>query len=49
MGTLIQNNEAQVKVIPCEERWYGVTYREDKDSVVEAITKFIDEGKYDKL
>lgn len=49
MGTLIKNNEAQVKVIPCEERWYGVTYREDKESVVSAITKFIDEGKYDKL
>ncbi len=49
MDTLIKNNEAKVKVIPCEEKWYGVTYREDKDSVVEAITKFIDEGKYDKL
>lgn len=49
MGTLIQNGEAKVKVIPCEERWYGVTYREDKDSVVKAISEFIDAGKYDEL
>lgn len=49
MGTLIQNNEAKVKVIPCEERWYGVTYREDKDSVVKAITSFVEAGKYDNI
>ena len=28
---------ASVRVLPCEETWYGVTYREDLDSVKAAI------------
>ena len=26
--------------------WYGVTYKEDKESVVDAINRLIEEGKY---
>jgi len=28
------------------EKWYGVTYSEDKKAVVEAILKMTEEGKY---
>ena len=28
------------------DKWYGVTYKEDKDSVVESFKKLIEEGVY---
>lgn len=42
----IEENIAEVKVLPTNAKWYGVTYREDKESVVIAIQKMIDNGKY---
>lgn len=33
----LQDGSACVRVLPCEENWYGVTYREDLASVVDAI------------
>lgn len=42
----IEENKADVKVIPTTAKWYGVTYREDKESVVEAIKKMIADGEY---
>ena len=43
---LISGNKAQVKVLPSKERWYGVTYQEDKPQVKEAIFKMTKEGIY---
>ena len=37
---------ASVQVLPCEEVWYGVTYREDLDSVREAIARMQADGTY---
>ena len=37
VGDLLDEGKATVKVLPCEDRWYGVTYREDKPVVVQAI------------
>lgn len=42
----INENIAEVKVLPTTAKWYGITYREDKESVVNAIKKLIDEGIY---
>ena len=36
-----------VTVLNTDERWYGVTYREDIDLVKSAMSKFLDEGLYD--
>lgn len=36
-----------VKVLETAEKWYGVTYREDMDSVREAMEKYINEGLYE--
>ena len=33
----INDGSASVSVLPCEETWYGVTYREDLQSVQQAI------------
>ena len=37
---------AAVEVLPCEEAWYGVTYREDLDSVRAAIAGMYRDGVY---
>ncbi len=43
---LINKGEAKVKVLRSPDRWYGMTYREDKDVVKAAMKKFCEEGKY---
>ena len=35
-----------MKVLESEDKWHGVTYKEDKDSVVESFKKLIEEGVY---
>ena len=46
VDSLISSGKARVKVLPTEERWYGVTYKEDKPMVKEAIQKMIQQGDY---
>ena len=47
---LIQEGKADVRVLKSLDRWYGVTYKEDKESVVDAIQSMKDKGEYpDKL
>lgn len=43
---LIEGGKAQVTVLKSFDRWYGVTYKEDKQTVVDAIQKMKDNGKY---
>lgn len=43
---LIQNDKATFKVIPTAEKWFGVTYKEDKPIVQENISKLIENGTY---
>lgn len=42
----IVDENKPVRVLQTAEKWYGVTYREDMESVKEAMTKFINEGLY---
>ena len=50
VGELVRENKAKVKVLTSSERWYGVTYREDKPVVKKAIEEMIKQGIYpDKL
>jgi NDP-sugar pyrophosphorylase family protein len=47
---LIRSGRATVKVLETDERWYGVTYREDKAFVSDALQALKDKGYYpDKL
>ena len=41
-----REEKATIKVIETEAKWYGVTYKEDTDSVRSAIKKLVEEGKY---
>ena len=42
----LSDKSASVQVLPCEEIWYGVTYREDLDSVKQAVAKMKVDGVY---
>ncbi|MGL4483779.1 MAG: nucleotidyltransferase family protein [Anaerovoracaceae bacterium] len=43
---LIKENKATVKVLPSSDRWYGVTYKEDKPGVMAALQAMKDRGEY---
>ena len=43
---LIQEGKAEAKVLKSMDRWYGVTYKEDKESVVDALQSMKDKGEY---
>lgn len=45
----IKTEGAKVRVLETDEKWYGVTYRDDKDMVVEAMKEKIKDGCYDEL
>ena len=44
----IKSGDVSVKVIETDSVWYGVTYKEDKDSVKDAINNLINNGEYNK-
>ena len=43
---LIREGRAEVQVLPSEDKWYGVTYREDKPAVTAAIAAMTEGGLY---
>lgn len=43
---LIKSGKASVKVLETKDKWFGVTYKEDKESVVAAFKKLIADGVY---
>ncbi len=45
---LIKEGKAVVTVLESPDRWYGVTYKEDKDDVVMALQSMKDKGLYPK-
>ena len=46
VATLIDEGKADVKVIENEDKWFGVTYKEDKETVVKAFRNLIANGTY---
>lgn len=47
---LLKDKKATVKVLSSKDKWFGVTYKEDKPFVMESIQKLKDVGVYpDKL
>ena len=46
VSDLIEEDKADVKVLRSEDRWYGITYKEDKEAVVSAVQKLKDTGVY---
>jgi NDP-sugar pyrophosphorylase family protein len=46
MTGMIEQGRATVTVLPSESQWFGVTYREDKASVVTALVRLVAVGAY---
>lgn len=46
VSDLVGEKKATVAVLKSEDKWYGVTYKEDKPVVVEAIRKMKESGMY---
>jgi len=46
VNSLLQTGSTKVKVLPTPEKWFGVTYPDDKPPAVQALRRLIDEGVY---
>jgi len=46
VGDLIKDHTVEVSVLKTSDRWFGVTYKEDKEVVVKSIQALIDKGDY---
>ena len=46
VGELLDQGKASVKVMTSQDRWYGVTYKEDKPGVMAALQALKDAGVY---
>ena len=48
IGELLEKDLISVKVLETSDRWFGVTYKEDKKFVVDSFKKLIEDGVYSK-
>lgn len=46
VGSLIREGQATVTVLSSKDKWYGVTYQEDREKVIEGIQGLVDQGLY---
>ncbi len=46
VGDLLREGKASVRVLTSRDKWHGVTYKEDKEMVVEAIAELKKQGLY---
>ena len=49
IGELIEQGKMDVDVFVAEDKWYGVTYKEDKDAVVSALKEKVQNGEYEGM
>ena len=49
VGGMLEKGTADVQVLPTPDKWYGVTYKEDKPQVEAAIKRLKEEGLYPGL
>jgi len=46
VGDLLGANKAEVTVLQSADKWFGVTYKEDKDAVMASVRGLVDAGVY---
>jgi NDP-sugar pyrophosphorylase family protein len=46
MNEVINAGQARVKVLPTKEKWFGVTYRDDREMVMNSLKKLVEQGIY---
>ncbi len=47
-NNLIESKDATIKVLTSDDRWFGVTYQEDKETTIKEVKKLVDSGYYPK-
>lgn len=48
IGDMVEEHVATVQVLETPDKWFGVTYKEDKEYVVKSFAKLVEEGVYSK-
>lgn len=46
IGDLLKKKQAEVTVLQSKDKWFGVTYKEDKDAVMASVRSLVDAGVY---
>jgi UTP-glucose-1-phosphate uridylyltransferase len=46
VNNMMNHTDLQVSLLPSQDLWYGVTYQEDRGTVMRAFQRFIAEGRY---
>ena len=46
VGELVRDEKVEVNVLKSNDRWFGVTYKEDKEVVVRSIQELVNKGGY---
>jgi len=46
VNRLVADGQARVKVLQTPDSWFGITYREDRETVVEGLRRLIERGDY---
>lgn len=46
IGSLLEEGKISVKVLKSEDQWFGVTYKEDRETVMNAVRGLIESGTY---
>ncbi|MGE9881986.1 hypothetical protein [Blautia obeum] len=46
IGGLLRDGKCSVKVLETKDKWFGVTYKEDKEAVVQSFKNLIEDGVY---
>ena len=46
MNHIIKNRTTRVKILPTDEDWFGVTYKQDKPVVKNKLLELLKKGKY---
>lgn len=48
IGKLLREGKVAVKVLETQDKWFGVTYKEDREYVVENFKELVEDGTYQK-
>lgn len=46
IGELVEEGKATVQVLPTKDKWFGVTYKEDRPFVVQSFADLVKQGVY---
>lgn len=46
VNDLIRSQQATVRILHCNETWFGMTYKEDRETVVKSIRRLVQTGDY---